>query len=89
MYTNNWHHMVLNYLPGDSARVYKDTVDVGGEYRSTNVFAGDHASGPGLVVVGKTAVDYNSNYADTDVDELLFFNEVLTSAEITEIGNMA
>ena len=81
--------MVLNYLPGDSARVYRDTVLVGGEYRSTTVFSGSNGSGPGTVHVGKATTDYNSKYADTDVDELVFFNEILTSGEMTELRNMA
>ena len=74
---------MLNYLgpnDGRGIRIYMDGVliesDVTKGYGSYNV------SGVGRVVVGRSHTEIDSNYAGVDIDELLFFNQKLSSDDI-------
>ena len=44
--------------------------------------------GDGRVVVGRYHTDLDEKYASVDVDELLFFNQSLSSEEIMSIKNI-
>ena len=44
--------------------------------------------GNGRVVLGRRFTDDDDNYATTDVDEILFFNQSLSDDQISELYNL-
>ena len=86
---SHWIHVVLNYIGpnnGEGIRIYYDGTLVASDiskYGSTN------EPGNGRIVVGKFFTNRNSDYASVQVDELMFFNQTLTSDEVQAIYNSA
>ena len=56
--------------------------DVTKGYGSYNV------SGVGRVVVGRSNTEIDNHYAGVDIDELLFFNQKLSSDDVMNLKNM-
>ena len=79
---SGWFHLLLNYIGpnnGQGIRIYYDGVEVGSadtKKRKTST------GGNGRIAIGRLYYDLDDVYDSVQVDELLFFNEALTEAEI-------
>ena len=79
---DEWHHFVVNFIgPQD-----RDGVVL---FLDGNLFDSDSTlneilgpAGDGVVVIGRSYTDSDSNYCSVEVDELLFFNRVIQNYEI-------
>ena len=49
---------------------------------------GDATTGDGRVVVGRKCINRNQDYAHAEVDELIFFNQALSTKEVSQLYNM-
>ena len=81
--TNNWIHSVLNLIgpnEGPGISIYQDGEHKGNDITSPSL---SYNQGDGKIVIGRfyTGPD-NPYYASVEVDQMLFFNEPLTEAEI-------
>ena len=84
----DWVHTVLNFLgPDQGLGIYHN-----GEY-VTNIIsksAGKHNPNiKGNIVLGRIWTDSDVGYSSIDVDELYFFNRILTTTEIRQISQTA
>ena len=83
-----WFYVVLNYLgpeDGEGIRVYINGTLVGGE---SEIFSNEYTSGDGRLVVGRYFTDEDRTYASVQVDELIFFNQALSSEEVIILSNL-
>ena len=83
-----WVHVTLNYIGpenGQGIRIYLDGTEVGSRTTKT-VLA--RVAGDGRIVVGRRFTNQDMDYANVQVDELNFFNQSLTSAEVQSIYNI-
>ena len=53
------------------------------------VTVGRHIEGDGKIVFGRVYTGSNMRYASVQMDELLFFNHVLTTVEILKLSEFA
>ena len=78
---SGWFHTVLNFIgPADGIRAYHDGVEVG---RDTNIHGNPKHNGDRRIVIGRYFVKSTTSYSSVQVDELLFFDQMLTDDEIT------
>ena len=87
--SNSWIHIVQNFI-GPAANqgilVYKDGVEhVDSHTKNTGTSS---SPGVGRVVAGRTVTDVDSNYASVTLDELLFFNEILSEQQALDLTNL-
>ena len=79
---NVWVHAVLNFLGPNNQEgisIYQNGQHVGNHATITQ----SSSNAPdGRIVVGRVLTGVNNYYASVQVDELLFFNQTLTEAEI-------
>ena len=81
-----WTHTVLNYIrPNNGIRIYHDGDEKGSDDTKSG---GTNPPGDGRVVVGRFYTDLDTSYGGVDVDELLFFNEMLSVQKIMNIRNI-
>ena len=79
---NVWVHSVLNFLgPNDQEgiSIYQNGQHVGNH---TTINQSSTNAPDGKIVIGRVFTEINNFYASVQVDELLFFNQTLTEAEI-------
>ena len=84
-----WTHVVLNYIGphvGEGIRNYYNGQEVASDTDKERV---DRSTGDGRIVVGREYTDGDRDYASVQVDELIYFNAVLTHAEVQSIYNSA
>ena len=82
----SWIHLVVNYVgPATGIKVYTDGTLVGQDNQIENR---NRDLRNGRVVLGRRYVYTNNNYGSAEIDELLFFNAVLTQASITQLVEM-
>ena len=82
--THEWVHTVMNYIGSNDCeghQIYHDSIIA---HRSTYTFFRDirNRSGNKNLVLGRYYNNVNDQYASFQVDELYFFNRMLTEAEI-------
>ena len=80
-----WTHIVLNYIgpnDGQGIRIFYDGQEVTSEIRKS-ASSSSRPAGDGRIVVGRIYTDQDKLYASMQIDELAFFNEALSSTEIT------
>ena len=80
---------MLNYIGpdnGEGIKIYKDGIEVASD---TTKVATPRSARDGRIVVGRYYTNYDGYYASVQVDELIYFNSVLTSAEVQSIYNSA
>ena len=85
-----WTHLVLNYLGLNNIEVFQMFIDgeVEGVAESEGLrFGARYSAGYGRIVVGRRYTDDDWDYASVQVDELLFFNQPLSTVEIQAIYN--
>ena len=85
----NWTHMVLNFLgPYAAFEFYADgnRLVKQADVDETWTIRGE---GPGKVVIGGNYVDEDNFYSTADVDELLFFNQLLTEEQVNVLTNIS
>ena len=69
---------------GQGTRIYRDGIQTA----SSNVISSyTFQPGSGRVVIGRLSIDDDDNYADVNLDELLFFNETLSDQNIRYLSN--
>ena len=79
-----WFHAVINFEGAtQDVRIYHNGTEVG--HASENL-DNRYTHGSGRIVVGRRFIDSNRNYATVQVDELLFFNQHLTTSQITALS---
>ena len=82
---SGWTHIVLNYIGNnedEGIRIYYDGTEVAsGRSKSWD----SRSAGDGRIVVGRKYTDIDRNYASVQVDELIFFNQKITSDEAQAI----
>ena len=49
---------------------------------------GDESTGTGQVVIGRRPINSNRDYGHVEVDELIFFNQALSTEEVGQLYNM-
>ena len=80
---------MLNYIGpnnGEGVRIYYDGLEVASD---TDKYEEPFSSGDGRIVVGRRYKKSDEKYASVMVDELIYFNAALTSAEVQLIYNSA
>ena len=81
-----WFHLVLNHKCEETT-VYVDGVQANTHSEWTE-FKNKMQPGDGRVVIGKCFKNANGRFGGVKVDELTFWNHILTSQEIPAIYNM-
>ena len=85
---NGWTHVVLNYIgpnDGEGIRIYYDGVEVAS---NTIKSAQSLSAGDGRIVVGRFYPDKDERYTSMQIDELIFFNTVLSTNDIKLLYNV-
>ena len=87
-----WIHVVLNYIgpnDGQGIRVYYDGTEVAS---SMTKVAASHSAGDSRIVVGRAYTDKETDqkrdYVSMEIDELIFFNEALSTGDIKLLYNV-
>ena len=85
---DQWIHLVLNFIglnSGEGIQAFRD-----GALHSNNQIgaSGTNTAGDGRVVVGRRYVSRSRDYAQVELDELIFFNEALSNEEVRELYSM-
>ena len=81
-----WIHAVFNFIgpnDGQGIRIYEDGNQIGSDntkYRTSN------SASSQAIAIGRIYTDDDHYYGSVQVDEVLFYNQVLTSAEITKLS---
>ena len=82
-----WFHTVLNFIgPDGGIRAYHDGVKVGSD---TNIHGDGKDNGDRRIVMGRYFVKSATSYSSVQVDELLFFNQLLTDDKITMLSQLS
>ena len=79
----------MNYIGpnnGEGSRIYYDGAEVA---RDTEKDVWSHPAADGRIVVRRWYIDNDSDYSSVQVDELIYFNASLTSADVQSIYNSA
>ena len=85
-FPTGWTHVVINYISQtDGIRLFQNGVQTGS---SSTTKEGPYPSGEGRVIVGRFLTDVDNNYPNADIDELLFFNQILSNSQISGLVNM-
>ena len=87
-HSNNWTHVVLNYLgpdDGQGSKIYLNGILVASDSMKD---AFSYPQGDGSVVLGRRFTHIDGYYPNADVDEILFFNQSLTDEQISQLGNI-
>ena len=83
---SGWFHTVLNFIgPDDGIRAYHDGAEVGSD---TNIHGNGKDNGDRRIVIGRYFVKSAVSYSSVQVDELLFFDQMLTDPEITMLSQL-
>ena len=80
--STGWIHVVVNYIGlnnGEGTRMFIDSVEVSS---ATTKDTGLHSPGDERIVVGRWYKDKDDKYASVQIDELIFFNNLLSSEEV-------
>ena len=88
--SSEWIHAVFNLFgPGDEQRIriYHDGILQIGDYIFGLPASSFHNLGDGKIVIGRRFTDFSAVYASVEVDEVLFFNQSLSEAQIVGLGN--
>ena len=88
IFNDQWIHLVLNYIgpnSGQGIQAFKDGVLIS-QMKSGS--SGIQTDGVGRVVVGRRLVSRNQDYAQVEVDELIFFNQALSAEEVRDLYNL-
>ena len=83
---SGWIHVVLNFIgpnEGEGIRIYHDGVQAGSK---TTIGGKSKNNGNRRIVIGRNFAGSPDIHSSVQVDELLFFNEVLTDDEITMLS---
>ena len=77
-----WIHVVFNYLgpdPGEGILLFYNGIEIKRSYSSApyTTLPNDNR-----IVVGRMYIDSDEGYASIQIDELRFFNQILTVEEI-------
>ena len=78
----------MNYIGpnnGQRIQIYYNGTEVSTDPTKSSA---SRSPGDGRIVVGRFATDLDRHYATVMVDELLFFNQTLTSAEIDALATV-
>ena len=79
---------MFNYVGTNNAEgvtIYHDGVEVGSSAQKVSY---ERTVGPGVVVIGKYNVHSEQDFASVMVDELLFFNRIITADEVQILYDM-
>ena len=77
---------MLNYIgPTDGIRVFNDGQEVQSDVTKEGASV---PSGDARIVVGRRYTDTNSHYGNVKIDELIFFNQALSSADVQLIYSL-
>ena len=80
---------MLNYIgpnEGEGIRIYYNGAEVAS---ATTKTVRSYPSGDGRIVVGRHFTNEDRRYISMQVDELIYFNAVLTSDDVQSIYNSA
>ena len=85
---SDWVHVTLNFIglnEGDEMTFY-----LNGELdqRGTTLFRQNNTASTGRIIVGRHYI-FTTSYASVYVDELLFFNQSLTQAEVRMLSQLS
>ena len=83
---SGWTHVVMNYIgpnDGEGIRLYISGTEVGNDLTKSTTH---QSAGDGRIVVGRWFTDKDEGYSSVKVDELIFFNHYLSSAEIADLA---
>ena len=85
---NQWTHLVLNFIGpngGEGIEAFKDgTRRQFSRYGATSTYT----AGEGRVVIGRRYVSRSQDYAQVELDELIFFNKALLHNEVMDLYNL-
>ena len=90
MYYNRpsgWFHVVINYIGPNNGQGIRMFIDGSELMSDTAKDAWSFSAGDGMVVVGRDYTDADKEYASVQVDELIFFNQVLSNDHINKLYN--
>ena len=84
---SGWFHVVLNFIgPNDGIRTFHNVEQVGS---NTNIHENSKQNGDRRIVIGRYFAESVGTYSSIQVDELLFFNQLLTDDEITMLSQLS
>ena len=82
-----WTHIVLNYLGpnnGEGIRMFFDGTQVASDTTKDWEFS----AGDGRIVVGRINTDKENKYSSAEIDELIYFNNSLSTEEIALVSEI-
>ena len=83
---SGWFHVVINFIgqdEGDGIRIYHNGMQVANDTtKSFRTCEHPLCSPDGRIVVGRQYTRMNRRYCSLQVDDLAFFNEILSQEEI-------
>ena len=84
---SGWFHVVLNVIgPDNGIRIYHDGIEVASD---TTTHGDPKHNGDRRIVIGRYHAKSEGTYSSLQVDELLFFNQMLTDDEITMLSQLS
>ena len=84
---SGWFHVVLNFIgPDDGIRIYHDGMEVGSD---TNIRGNPKHNGDRRIVIGRYFAESAGTYSSIQVDELLFFNQMLIDPQVTMLSQLS
>ena len=85
---SGWFHVVLHFIgPDDGIRIYQDGVEV----RSARKYIRENPkhNGDRIIVIGRSFAESAGTYSSIQVDELLFFNQMLIDPQVTMLSQLS
>ena len=80
-----WTHVVMNYIGpnnGEGIKVYYNGEEVASDTTPLSYPCG---SGDGRIVLGRAYTAIDKDYSSIEIDELTYFNRILSTAEMKQI----
>ena len=81
-----WTHVVLNYIGpknGEGIKILYDGAEVASD--TTRRTLSPRTAATDRIVLGRFYLDRNERYSSVKIDELVFFNQSLKSAEVQQL----
>ena len=85
---DQWLHLVMNFIGRNNGQGLQAFRDGTLHESQPGGSVGDESTGTGQVVVGRRHINSNRDYGHVEVDELIFFNQTLTTEEVEQLYNM-
>ena len=85
--SDDWFHVVVNYFGPNNGEGFNTYFNGDVAFTDSTIQEDDTTPGNGRIVIGRSFTEIDDYYTSMEVDELCFFNEVLSAQEIKYLYN--